>query len=800
MKQQWSGRAGALIAIVLLLAACSDDPDPVQPPIADVGSDTALDVGPDSIDEDADPGDDASEVDASEDTSDDAGDADLDTDPGLDFDPSVGTWSNDYTSPGLLGESGARVNSLLRDEDGRIYAGGMFSVAGKAPSNNVAWWNGTIWQQVGYGIDIEVEAMAFDAEGAIYAGGSASSGGGGIGIGFGSTNYLMKWDGLDWAHVAAFDADFRSTINALAVLPDGKLVVGGMFDAIDDEPFLNLALWDGQSWSTLGGQSPDGTVRTIVRRANGDLCIGGDFEKVGELVVNQVACWDGTAWQALGDGMTGFVNVLLEREDGDLIAGGTFVFITDFDTGDYLASLGIWDGTSWESLANGVENGFINDVRALAEGPQGELYVGGTFGMVGKNAQNLAARHIARLDGETWSALGDGLSNSVGAVLGSVVGTNAILVDNFGSVVAAGLFSNAGDAFAINAALWENESWSAISDENATYLGLGGLINVMEVAADGSIYAAGYFSHAGGVEAENVARLGANGWEALGTGLNGAVFAMAIDAQGRVYAGGDFANIQPSGAAFFARWNGALWERVGENLNGPARTILVAPNGDLYVGGDFTTAGNLAVEGIARFDGTDWHAVGAGFNERVTSLAMTPDGTLYAGGTFTESSDGEPLDYLASFDGTAWHQVGGGLDSYVSHLTVYKGKLLVAGQFTMAGETEGNSVATWDGEQWQSLGGGLFYFFEGLAPVVSNVVVHPIGVFATGTFELSAQGTELSYIAYFDGTEWKNLGEGISDLGEALIVTDDSLLVGGTFTLAGGMPSYGMARWDFAKE
>jgi hypothetical protein len=79
------------------------------------------------------------------------------------------------------------------------------------------------------------------------------------------------------------------------------------------------------------------------------------------------------------------------------------------------------------------------------------LYVGGSFTTAGA----VAANHIARWDGASWSALGSGLDAAVEAL-------SVFDVGNGPALVAAGHFRNAGGVSANRIARWDGASWSAL--------------------------------------------------------------------------------------------------------------------------------------------------------------------------------------------------------------------------------------------------------------------------------------------------------------------------------------------------
>ena len=118
------------------------------------------------------------------------------------------------------------------------------------------------------------------------------------------------------------------------------------------------------------------------------------------------------------------------------------------------------------------------------------------------------------------------------------------------------------------------------------------------------------------------------------------------------------------------------------------------------------SAGGVAANRIARWDGTAWHplgnGVGGGTNPVVLALAFGPDGSLYAGGDFS-TAGGSAANSIASWDGTAWHPLGSGLENCgfncVRALAVGRdGSLYAGGSFTLAGGRPSSSIAKWIGE------------------------------------------------------------------------------------------------------
>jgi hypothetical protein len=157
---------------------------------------------------------------------------------------------------------------------------------------------------------------------------------------------------------------------------------------------------------------------------------------------------------------------------------------------------------------------------------------------------------------------------------------------------------------------------------------------------------------------------------------------------------------------------------------------------------------------------------------------------------------------IASWDGTTWSPLGNGIDGAgrnVLALTEFNGLLIAAGDFTTAGGLPASNVAAWDGTSWHALGAGVDGVVRSLIPFDGELI-------AGGLFT-HAGGISASHIAAWNGTSWHALGAGVStpagvagDLNEpegiiATMIFEGDLVVGGSFSTAGGEVSAFWARW-----
>jgi hypothetical protein len=410
---------------------------------------------------------------------------------------------------------------------------------------------------------------------------------------------------------------------------------------------------------------------------------------------------------------------------------------------------------NWVSLNPGMP-GADDTVAAIAVDGSGNVYVGGDFTVIG----TAVANHIAKWNGNAWSALGSGLNDAVDAL--AVSGTD---------LYAGGWFTTAGGVPANHIAKWNGSAWSA--------LGSGIDIEVHALAVSGTtLYAGGYFTTAGGVTANYIAKWNGSAWSALGTGIDSEVYALAVSGT-TLYAGGGFTTAAGVTAHNIAKWNGSAWSALGSGMNSTVSALAVSGT-TLYAGGDLTTAGGVTAHYIAKWNGSAWSALGSGMNSTVSALAVSGT-TLYAGGYFT-TAGGVTAHYIAKWNGSAWSALGSGIGgaSYpnVSALAVSGTTLYAGGYFTTAGGVTANCIAKWNGSAWSALGSGMDIEVHALA--VSGTTLYAGGAFPT------AGGVPANHIAAWDGGAWSALGSGMNNYVYALAADGAGhLFVGGDFSLAG---------------
>ena len=437
---------------------------------------------------------------------------------------------------------------------------------------------------------------------------------------------------------------------------------------------------------------------------------------------------------------------------------------------------------------NGGSSGSVHALAAYDDGGGSALYAGGGF----LTAGGVTVNGIAKWDGSSWSALGNGMNNSTFGV-----GSLAVHDDGNGATLCVGGDFTTADGLGVNhLAAWDGSSWTSVGS------GVNNTTRALAAYDDGggpALYAGGLLIAAGGGVVNYIAKWNGTSWTALGSGMGGAtlgVYALAAHDDGSgpaLFAGGDFTTAGGTAASRIAKWNGTSWSAVGTGMSSTVYALTVHDDGggpELYAGGAFTTAGGVSANGIAKWDGSNWSALGSGANGTVRAFAVYDDGSgpaLYAGGSFT-SAGGVAAARIAKWSGATWSALGSGLagGSLVNALAVfddgsgpalYAGgsgvsdevhalgvyddgsgpALFVGGDFETAGGVAVNRIARWDGSSWSALGSGVDGSVLLLQPPSVNALLacndgNGPALYAAGNFQ-SALDSGDSFVARWQGCD-----------------------------------------------
>jgi hypothetical protein len=268
----------------------------------------------------------------------------------------------------------------LCEYNGAIVVGGLFSAAPSFPTDrvsNIAFWDGTGWQDLGGGIDGIVYSLAV-FHGELYAGGFFTRAGGA------AVNGLARWNGSQWLPVGPVNSN--ETV-VYSLFPDADtLWIGGSFTRMGGVVAANIAAWDGVAFRDVGfgarNSDLSGYVGTMTRHDH-RLVVAGDFTRAGTLEASRIAQWNGLEWESFGASTwRGFVHAMKDV-GGTLWAGGQFYALGASEA----FTLATWDGAAWQTPGSGV-NGRVDAIVAVGD----TVYVGGSFTVAGGKSSFGVAR------------------------------------------------------------------------------------------------------------------------------------------------------------------------------------------------------------------------------------------------------------------------------------------------------------------------------------------------------------------------------------------------------------------------
>jgi uncharacterized delta-60 repeat protein len=227
--------------------------------------------------------------------------------------------------------------------------------------------------------------------------------------------------------VNAFNVGANDPVWALAVQPDGKIIIGGRFTSYNG----NLAANDYVMRLNANGTrdtsfisfdsiaSANAVVNAVALQSDGKIIIGGGFNSYngdsaasdGVMRLNADGTRD-TSFNSAGTGSSGAVNGVVIQPDGKIIIGGFFTsYNGEAAASDCVMRLNA-NGTR-DTTFNPGGTGANDPVNAVAIQPDGKIIIGGF--LTSYNGDPAASDHLMRLDNDlfiTWPA-GDATDKTI---------------------------------------------------------------------------------------------------------------------------------------------------------------------------------------------------------------------------------------------------------------------------------------------------------------------------------------------------------------------------------------------------
>lgn len=223
---------------------------------------------------------------------------------------------------------------------------------------------------------------------------------------------------------------------------------------------------------------------------------------------------------------------------------------------------------------------------------------------------------------------------------------------------------------------------------------------------------------------------------------------------GDIYYGGN--------TSILYKWDGSTSTIVASATAFSSIYALATDGTDLYVGGNFDDIGDLpSCEGLAKYDvsGDTWSDMSWVTPSFMYGL-LWHSGELYATGT----------EGLHKYNGS-WSSLGLTGTGYA--LASLDTNVIVGGDFT-------DNLKIWDGVTLSTLASGVDGIVRAITTYLSDVYV---------------AGEMTGGVAKLSGDIWFKLEEGINNTGRALAMHNDTLVAGGSFTMAGTTKAIGIAAY-----
>ncbi len=430
--------------------------------------------------------------------------------------------------------------------------------------------------------------------------------------------------------IDTFNPGANGYVMAIAVQPDGKVLLGGEFTR----------------FGCLGNCGPGAVVRNYLARLNAD----------------------GTLDTTFDPGANGPIRAMVLQPDGKIVVAGNFSTIGGGGEGTvarrWMARLNA-DGSVDVPFNPGVN--MNNYVDAMALQPDGKIVVGGGFyaGLGG------AVRYyFGRLnaDGTADATFAPGANGPV----------YSIALQPDGKIVLGGLFTALGGEFGDTPRQYIGRLNSDGSVDAAFNPGADNRVDTLAIQADGKILAGGIFSGLGGGTGTtprfNIGRINANGTvdQDFIPGADSRVMALAVQADGRILVGGQFTMLGGGGTGAVARWrigrlnfDGSIDPTFNPGAESIVFALAVQVDGHILAGGTFdglgAGTGATARNYVGRILNSDPALQSVTVTDGGNTVTWLRNGTMpeVASADFAYSTNGLTYAPLGSAGGAGTRLVGG---------------------------------------------------------------------------------------------------------------------------------------------
>ena len=421
--------------------------------------------------------------------------------------PAPGTIS--FTQPGAnVGEGDGLANLTLRRSGGADGAAvAHIALADVTTSRADYSYRGgldTLFNPFG-GADALIYEVVVQPDDKVIVGGSLRS--------LGSTTCpficrLTRLGGFDFTFTPGFGPN--APVTAVAVQPDGKIIIGGNFTSYNNVTRNRVARLNADGTLDTAfdpGAGANAEVEAVAVQPDGKVLIVGDFVTVGGSLRERVARLngDGTLDNTFDAGdlahYAGRVYAVAVQPDGKILFGaGLLVQSTTFQGIARVNPDGSRDSTFQATDAQGV-----NDIALQ---PDGRVVIVGTF----SQANGVSRNCIARLngDGTLDTSFDPGAGTNIGPNDGGGSGITSVAIQPDGKLLVGGTFdiyngTTRNGVARVNGDGTLDTSFDPGAGPGTTFGGSG--VNDLALQSNGRVIIVGGFTNVGGVTRNRIAGL-----------------------------------------------------------------------------------------------------------------------------------------------------------------------------------------------------------------------------------------------------------------------------------------------------
>lgn len=616
---------------------------------------------------------------------------------------------------------------------------------------------------------------------------------------------VARWNGSAWE---SMDWPFGPQVQAVSLWDaDGE---GPLAERVVVAANGSVLEYSDGSWRPLGPYG-SGRISAMTSWRDGPttklLAVGGFSLQDGEAQVRNVGVWDGTSWAPVGEGVNGPVqSVVLWDADGNGPDPLRPVIAGEFSASGAqpLQRVGVWGGESWLPLGAGLGA----NARSLClwdpdgAGPERERLVAAGDTNPGTSSV------LSSWDGQSWSALVPPVTGRANWVHAFDHDRDPATADQL--IVSADSAMTAGSVVGATL-LWDGSTWRSLGAMQ------GGIRSAVLLEIDdgdvvrNELLVGGAFAQIDGRRFDHIAVWRGASWDRMGLGPDGRVTDLlpwdpdgAGPRQQVLAVSGAFTAIDRSAGGYAASWNGTEWTSdVGPDASPIGRLALWDPDQSgsqppVLIGArSYTSPNGSTSSRMVRWNGASWEQMGT-YRGQSSITAVGPSPQISGPNSLYFASQGGTFP-LSRFNGTDW------VEAFAVHGTRVVSSIIVgdpdgSGPFSSGLLFSGTGVYRATGLDTTLIPGSPSSIsFSGIFDVDGVGSLPPVMVVG-GAFP--------GCVSYYRNNTWTVLGGGLSGGGSPVVYALEAwdpdgagpahplLVAAGEFTRAGGVPVRSLAAWN----